>query len=185
MKIIIGLGNPGKQYENTRHNVGFNTIFNICNTLKLTLDNEMFNGSFVRTKINGEDVIFAIPLTYMNLSGDFVQKILHYFKINVEDLLVIFDDFDTPIGSIKLKPKGSSGGQNGMKDIINKLGTEDIKRIKIGIGKPKSDKKNFVLSKFNGQDQTLVHQAIIKASQAAYDFIFEPFDKIMNKYNQH
>lgn len=183
VKLIIGLGNPGKKYESTRHNVGFLTIMNIINRLNLSLTQEMFNGLYVKSKINGVDVIFAQPQTFMNLSGDFVQKIVNFFKIDSNDVLVIYDDFDTKIGQIKVKLKGSSGGQNGMKDIISKLGTENIKRIKIGIGRPKDNQKDFVLSSFSDEDKRSVNQAIERASAAAYDFLFDDFEKIMSKYN--
>lgn len=183
VKLIIGLGNPGKKYESTRHNVGFLTIMNIINRLNLSLTQEMFNGLYVKSKINGVDVIFAQPQTFMNLSGDFVQKIVNFFKIDSNDVLVIYDDFDTKIGQIKVKLKGSSGGQNGMKDIISKLGTENIKRIKIGIGRPKDNQKDFVLSSFSDEDKKNVNQAIERASAAAYDFLFDDFEKIMSKYN--
>lgn len=183
VKLIIGLGNPGKKYENTRHNVGFLTIMNITNRLNLSLTQEMFNGLYVKSKINGVDVIFAQPQTFMNLSGDFVQKIVNFFKIDSNDILVIYDDFDTKIGQIKVKLKGSSGGQNGMKDIISKLGTENIKRIKIGIGRPNDNQKDFVLSPFGNEDKKNINEAIEKASAAAYDFLFDDFEKIMSKYN--
>lgn len=181
--MIVGLGNPGTEYKNTRHNVGFMTINNMLSTLNVNCDSEKFKGEFTKVSINGEEVILAMPLTYMNLSGEFVLSISKFFKIKTEDILVIYDDLDTPVGNIRLKKKGSSGGQNGIKNIIDLLKTSEIKRIKIGIGKPKFETKKYVLSKFNNEEDKLIKSAIKKASAAAYDFIFEDFEKVMSKHN--
>ena len=133
MKLIVGLGNPGKEYENTRHNIGFNVIDLYLKKNNLNLDKEKFNGKYLKTNINNEEVIFLEPQTYMNLSGDSVLKIMNFYKINIEDILIIQDDLDLDLGKIKLKEKSSSGGHNGIKDIEQKLGSNSFKRLKIGI----------------------------------------------------
>ena len=145
MKLIVGLGNPGKEYENTRHNIGFKVIDALSHKYNVELNENKFNGMFYK----GNGMILAKPLTYMNLSGDFVQKLAHYYKIDIEDILVVYDDLDLATGVVRYRQKGSSGGQNGIKDIINKMGTQEIKRLKIGIGKPRNGAKNWVLGKFS------------------------------------
>ena len=130
MKLIVGLGNPGKEYENTRHNIGFMVIDNYLKNEKFKTK---FNGMYLKKVINNEEVIFLKPLSYMNLSGEVVKKYVNYFKINLSDLLIISDDLDMPCFKIKLKYKGSSGGHNGLKNIIQNINTEEFKRLKIGI----------------------------------------------------
>ena len=133
MKLIVGLGNPGKDYTNTRHNVGFNIIDKYLKKNNYKVDKEKFNGKFTKISINGEDTILLEPLTYMNLSGDSVRKVMDYFNIEVDDILIISDDLDLSIGNFKLRPSGSSGGHNGLKSIESSLGTNSYKRLKIGI----------------------------------------------------
>lgn len=150
-KLIVGLGNPGEAYTNTRHNIGFKIINSLAKKNNISLDKKQFNGEFGVFMLNGEKIVIARPLTYMNLSGDFVSSFVDYYNVRIEDIIIIYDDVDTKVGEIRLKTSGSSGGQNGMKDIINKLGTNNIKRIKVGIGpkNPKMSLSNFVLSNFN------------------------------------
>ena len=153
MKLIVGLGNPGKEYEKTRHNIGFNILDLYLKKYNLKLDKEKFNGKYTKTKINEEEVIFLEPQTFMNASGDSVRKIMDFYKIKPEDILIIQDDLDMDIGKIKLKEKSSSGGHNGIKDIEEKLGTNDIKRLKVGISNNKMmDTKDYVLGKFSKED---------------------------------
>ena len=125
MKLIVGLGNPGREYENTRHNVGFMTIDNYANNNNITIDKQKFDGLFVKTNIKGIDIILLKPLKYMNLSGEVVKKFVDFYKINIEDILIINDDLDMQLGKIKLKSKGSSGGHNGLKNIENHLNTQE------------------------------------------------------------
>lgn len=186
--LIVGLGNPGKIYENTRHQVGFMTIDYLTKGLNLTLDKTQFNGAFTYFKQDGKQVFIAKPLTYMNLSGEFISQFMKYYDIPVTNLLVIYDDMDTKLGVIKIKPKGSCAGQNGMRNIIDLLKTENVKRIKIGIGRPgidypKISKKDFVLNKFNSQELEVEMVAIHKAATAAMEFFTTDFEKLMNKFN--
>lgn len=182
--LIVGLGNPGFEYENTKHNVGFKCIDSLCETLNIKLDNNKFNGLYSIFSKNGDQYFIAKPQTYMNNSGFFVSEIVKFYKINISNIIVIYDDIDTEIGKIRLRQKGSSGGQNGMKNIINLLSTDEIKRIRIGIGKPKGDLAKYVLSRFSIQEILDVQLAINKSKDALIDVINgNNFDKVMNKYN--
>ncbi|WP_412032174.1 aminoacyl-tRNA hydrolase [Malacoplasma muris] len=184
--LIVGLGNPGFEYEMTKHNVGFRTIDKICNKMQVKLDKEKFNGLFTKISYkNNKEIILCKPLTYMNLSGECVKNIVNFFKISIDNIIIIYDDIDTNIGLIRVKSKGSSGGQNGMKNIISLLGTENIKRIRIGIGKPTNKNlANYVLSKFDIKDLAFVEKSIDNASQAAIDFVeTSNFDNVISKYN--
>ncbi|MDR2461835.1 MAG: aminoacyl-tRNA hydrolase [Mycoplasmataceae bacterium] len=190
MKIIIGLGNFPEEYQKTRHNIGFMTIDKLLNKLDINdLDNNNFEGrfTFYNTSSNNEKIIIAKPYTYMNLSGEFVKKIIDFYKININDILVIYDDLDTSVGKIKIKTSGSSGGHNGIKSIIISLGTEEFKRVKIGISRPTTAKKDissYVLRKIPKSEYDNCESAMNNAIEAIIDFINEvPFDKIMNKYN--
>ncbi|MDL2211872.1 aminoacyl-tRNA hydrolase [Erysipelotrichaceae bacterium OttesenSCG-928-M19] len=185
MKLIVGLGNPGSEYQASKHNAGFMCMDLICDLLNIQLDKNKFNGQYFQGTINNQKVILLKPLTYMNLSGEAVSQFVSYFKIAIEDILIIYDDMDTPLGKIKLRKKGSSGGQNGMKNIINHLNTEDISRLKIGISKNKLYKtRDYVLSRFSVEEQPLIEQALTNAAQAAISFINNDIATVMNKYNK-
>lgn len=144
MKLIIGLGNPGREYENTRHNIGFKVIDAFIHKNNIILKKKKYGGKYHK----GDGVIIAKPGTFMNDSGEFVQLLAKYFKVKPIDILVVYDDMDIRIGVARVKLTGSSGGQNGMRDIINRLSTKDIPRLKVGIGRPKNGGKNHVLGKF-------------------------------------
>ncbi len=184
-KLIVGLGNKGNQYEKTRHNIGFATIDLICDFFNIKLNETNFNGNFIKINVNDYQVLLAKPMTLMNNSGDFVRAITQYYKISNEDILIIYDDMDTDLGKIRIREKGSSGGHNGIRDIINKMGTSDIKRIKVGIGHaPNKQSINFVLGKFSQEQKKLVDQASILAKEAAIDFVDVEFNALMSKYNK-
>ena len=153
MKLIVGLGNPGKEYIETRHNVGFLAIDQFAKEKNIQIKKKKFNGVFYKDK----NFIIAKPLTYMNNSGNFVYSITKFFNIKNEDVLIIYDDLNFNIGKMVMKPQGSSGGQNGIKDIILQLGTEKIWRIKIGIGQTKEIHKDYVLSNFSKKDLTQIN----------------------------
>ena len=138
MKLIVGLGNPGKEYENTRHNMGFVMIDEIASSLNCNINQEKFGGLYTKVNIGGENIILLKPQKYINLSGEVIQKYVDYFKIDISDILIISDDLDMPVGKIKLKLSGSSGGHNGLKNIELHLKTKNYKRIKIGISNNKS-----------------------------------------------
>ncbi|MBP3634869.1 MAG: aminoacyl-tRNA hydrolase [Bacilli bacterium] len=184
MKLIVGLGNPGKEYENTRHNVGFDVIDKYTQNKNITSTKTKFDGVYYEEIINNEKIIFLKPQKYMNLSGEVVKKYVDYFKINIQDILIIHDDLDQEIGKIKLKQNSSSGGHNGIKNIELHLNTKQYKRLKIGISNNKSiDTKDFVLGKFNKKDRELIDNSINICLNIIDDFFILDFDKLMNKYN--
>jgi len=184
MKLIVGLGNPGKKYEGTRHNMGFMAIDLLSDQAQIDVDKEVFHGLMGRGKIYDEDVIIFKPTTFMNLSGTAVQEVVHYFKIALEDIVVIYDDMAIPIGSIRLRKEGSSGGHKGMQNIIDCLSSDQIKRIRIGIGEPGEwDTIDYVLSKPLKDDMPLIEEAIANAVRGVKEYLKSDFDRAMNKYN--
>lgn len=181
MKLIVGLGNPGKEYEETRHNIGYKAIDALCHHFGVELNKSKFSGRYYK----GKDFVLAKPETYMNLSGDFVQPLANYFEIKPEDILVIYDDMDHKVGQIAMKPKGSHGGQNGIKDIIHKMGTDSIPRMKIGIGRPDTPQKmaSYVLNKFSQTQINELNQIKNKIIEGALIFIEKDINFAMNKIN--
>lgn len=185
MKLIIGLGNPGKQYENTRHNIGFIFLDHYCNNKGIIIDKKKFNGLYAKEKIFGEDVVFLKPQSFMNLSGEVVQQFVNYFKIKIQDILVINDDLDLFFGNYRLKQKGSSGGHNGLKDIERHLGTNAYKRLKIGISNNKNiDTKDYVLGKFSKEEEKTIANLKEIVNNILDDFLQEDFNVLMSKYNK-
>ena len=183
MKLIVGLGNPGKEYENTRHNIGFMSVDKIINEKNLT-EKEKFNGKYYEYNINNEKIIILKPQSYINLSGQVINKFVNYFKIDTDDILIIHDDLDLPVGKIKLRMSGGSGGHNGLKDIENCLKTKNYKRIKVGISNNKNiDTKDYVLGRFNSEDKKIIDNSINTISNIINDFPYLTFENLMNKYN--
>ena len=181
MKMIVGLGNPGKQYERTRHNSGFMAIDKVAEKLNLNIDKK----EFAALTAKNNQVILVKPQTYMNNSGEAVSQIMKYYHIDINDLLIIYDDLDLKYGQLRLRIKGSSGGHNGIKSIINYIHSENFKRIRIGIEKnPLIETADYVLGKVEKDKQQLFDDSIEKASQAAIEFITDEFEKIMNKFNK-
>lgn len=186
MKLIVGLGNPGKEYENTRHNTGFIFIDNFAKKEGISIDKEKFNGLFKEATINNQKVILLKPLSYMNLSGEVVKKYVDYFKIDINDILIINDDLDMDIGKIRLRPQGSSGGHNGLKNIALNLNTENFKRLKIGISNDKTiDTKDYVLGKFTKEEKETLDNLKDTINNLLYDFLVLDFDKLMCNYNKN
>ena len=184
IKLIVGLGNPGKEYENTRHNMGFKVLDSINERLGSLKWKERDGGLYFDCHLDMCKVIFLKPQKYINLSGDVLIKYVSFFDIKIEDIIVISDDLDLPIGSIKLKEKGTSGGHNGLKNIEARLGTTEYKRIKLGISNNKNiDTKDYVLGKFSSEEKRLVNDIIEKAANATLECIGHPFNEIMSKYN--
>ena len=185
MKLIVGLGNPGKEYENTRHNIGFMVIDKYLERNNLKLDKEKFNGKYIKTTINEEEVIFLEPQTFMNSSGICIQKIMNFYKINYNDILVIHDDLDLELGKIKIKENSTSGGHNGIKSIEECLNTHNYKRIKIGISNDKTrDTKDYVLGKFTKEENKILDETILKCIDIINDFFVLNFDMLQGKYNK-
>lgn len=185
MKLIVGLGNPGKKYENTRHNTGFAVIDRTLAKLNVELDKNKFNADYTMINRNGEKIYILKPLTYMNLSGEAVVPFMKYFGIEPEDLVVVHDDLDLPVGKIRLRQSGSCGGQNGMRNIIDLLGDSNIKRIRVGIGKdPLIPVVDYVLGKTKKEDLEVYSQALDKASDALiYWLDHDDFSKVMSNFN--
>lgn len=183
MKLIVGLGNPTKKYEKTRHNMGFMVIDRFADKAQVDVDKELFKGLLGRTKLFGHDVLLFKPQTYMNLSGDAVVLLVNYFKIDISDILVIYDDMALNPGTIRLRESGSAGGQKGMEDIINKLHTKDIKRLRVGIGQPTYDVKDYVLGKPIDEEVELIDKALDKAVDAIKEYLSSSFPKAMSLYN--
>ncbi len=183
MKLVVGLGNPGREYENTRHNCGFKAIDYYTSKNNLKYKNK-FNSEYCEKLINNEKIILVKPNTYMNNSGDAVVKFCNYFNIKKSDILIIYDDVDFEIGTFKIKKTGSSGGHNGIKDIINKLKTEDIPRVRIGISKSNYDMINYVLGKFSNEETQKIDLVVEKVANIIDDFACNNIEKIMEKYNK-
>jgi PTH1 family peptidyl-tRNA hydrolase len=185
--LIVGLGNYPEQYHQTKHNVGFMAIDRLCKSLSIDLTNDKFNGRFIKVNVEDNQFIIAKPYTYMNLSGDFVNAICQFYKILPEHILVISDDADNSIGTIRIRNSGSSGGQNGLKDIINKLGTTNFNRVKIGIGRPNNKKMtlaDYVLAPFNNSEKSVVTKTIDKVVELLIDYMNgSSVDVLMNRYN--
>ena len=184
MKLIVGLGNPGKEYENTRHNIGYITLEKCSKKYNFEFNKSKFTGSYGETIINDEKYLFLLPEKYMNLSGEVVRDYVNYFKIDIDDILIISDDLDMETGKVKLKPNGSSGGHNGLKNIELHLGTSNYKRLKIGIANNKyMDTKDYVLGRFSKEEMELIDQATDKAVDAIKEFSMISYDRLMSKYN--
>ena len=182
MKLIVGLGNPGQEYENTRHNIGFIILDTYLGKVKWKSKNSAF---YYETNINGEKHLFLKPLTFMNLSGQAVRSYIDYYNIATEDILIIHDDLDLPIGTIRLKQDSSAGGHNGIKSIISHLGTQNFKRLKIGISNNKSmDTKDYVLGKFTKEEITILNKILEDTHNIIEDFSKMSFIDLMSKYNK-
>lgn len=187
MKCIVGLGNPGKKYENTRHNVGFMVIDALANRHGITLNKNKFKGQYAMEFLEGEKVILLKPQTYMNLSGESIRPLMEYYDISLEDLVVIYDDMDLPTGKIRLRQKGGHGGHNGVRNTIDHLGTKEFQRIRIGIGRPVTRMTviDYVLGTFQKEEQDDLKHSIERAADACESFISgKTFTEIMNEYNK-
>lgn len=183
MYIIAGLGNPGKEYTGTRHNVGFDTVDCLAEKYKVQLNKLKFNSVYGETTINGEKVMLVKPVTYMNRSGIAIDEIIKFYKVPVENLIVIYDDIDIPVGSLRIRPNGSPGTHNGMKSIIQHVGS-NFPRIRIGIGRnPHIDLADYVLQRFNTEDRDTILSIMEKAAEAAAEIINSNVDIAMQKYN--
>jgi len=183
--IIAGLGNYGTEYENTRHNMGFMLVDRYLEYKNIPLKfKEKFNAMYVETTINNEKVIFIKPNTYMNNSGIAVRAFLAFYKLNSEDVLVISDDLDLDLGKFRLRRNGSSGGHNGLKSIISHLGTDDFKRLRIGISNDKDDVINYVLSKFSKRELNEVDIMFDILVSVLDDYFVMDFTSLMSKYNR-
>ena len=184
MKLIVGLGNPGKKYEKTRHNVGFETIDKFAESLGFNIEKEDFKGLYAKCKYMGNNLLLLKPQTFMNLSGESILDCAQYFKIDSNDIYVIYDDMDFAPGVMKMKESGSSGGHNGIKSIINCLGTDKFVHVRIGTGAPKYDTIDYVLGKPSKEERPLIDEAENRAIEAIKTALKEGVPKAMSLYNK-
>ncbi len=183
--LIVGLGNPGLAYRHNRHNVGFMVADALADKLEIPLKRVKFKAQIGNGKLEDIPIIIAKPLTFMNKSGEAVAPLVRYFKVPLERLLVIHDDMDLPLGTLRMRPSGGSAGHNGMLSIFDKLGTNAIPRLRVGIGRPpgRMDPADYVLQDFPKGDEELLKMVIAQACEAALAFITTGLEKAMNTYN--
>ncbi len=186
MYLIVGLGNPEKEYANTRHNMGFDVINKIAEKYKIEMTKEKFQGLYGAGQIENEKVILLKPQTYMNLSGNSIREFVNFYKIENENIIVIYDDVDIEPGLIRIRKHGTAGSHNGMKSVIEELGTTNFPRIRVGIGKPKykNDMINHVLQKIDETERILINKGIESAYLAIIEILRSNIDKAMNQYNK-
>lgn len=185
MPVIIGLGNPGSKYAGSRHNIGFELIDRLAAAQSVKLGPGKGPFYIGTGRYQSEKLVLVKPTTYMNRSGDAVRQVLNWYKIGADQCLICYDDLDLQLGTIRLRPKGSAGGHNGIKDIIQKLGTNAFPRLRIGIGNnfPKGQQVKFVLSKFDAEEQPIVENVMEKALDACLCYVREGIEVAMNMYN--
>ena len=186
MYIIIGLGNPTVKYQATRHNIGWDAITRLSDDYRIPMDFKKHKAICGSGYIEGEKVILAQPLTYMNLSGESVRELMDYYKVDPENIIIIYDDISLDVGQLRIRKKGSAGGHNGIKSIISHLGTTEFPRIKIGVGdKPEDwDLADYVLSRFRDEEQEAIREALKDASDACRMMITSGIEAAMNQYNR-
>ncbi len=183
MKLIIGLGNPGSEYKNTRHNIGFYILDKYLDKLGNNFNKEKFNGIYSECLCNGEKILFLKPQSFMNNSGIVIKKFVDYFKINLDDILIIYDDLNIDAGDFKLKTNSGSAGHNGLKSIEQNLGTKNYKRLKIGISKNNIELSSYVLGKFTSEQTEKINLIENQLFDVISDFSNMTFEKLMTKYN--
>ena len=184
--MIVGLGNPEKNYKNTRHNIGFEVINKLAYDYNIDINKAKFRSHIGEGHIANKKVLLVKPQTYMNLSGEAVRDIMNFYKLSPQNLIVIYDEAALPVGDIRIRKKGSAGGQNGMKNIIYHIECDEFIRIRVGIGeKPtRMDLKDFVLSKFNKTEHDDMVLGVTKATDAIYSIFTDSVDNAMNKFNK-
>lgn len=185
MKLVVGLGNPGRKYEATRHNLGYAVLVELARKLQVGSYKEKFSGELAEAKLEGEKLLLLSPTTYMNNSGTSVRAARDFYGIANEEILVICDDLNLPVGRLRLRSGGSSGGQKGLDDIIRKLGTEEFPRLRIGIGQAPEgwDAANYVLARFTREELPEIEQAVVKAAEAVLVWAREGIQACMTRYN--
>lgn len=184
--LVVGLGNPGDKYENTRHNAGFMAIDQLADRGDFPVQRLKFHALTHQATISGQGVLVMKPTTYMNLSGDAVAEAAAFYKVSEEHILVLCDDVSLPVGKLRIRTSGSAGGHNGLKSIIARLGTDKFPRVKIGVGgkpHPDYDMADWVLGKFVGPDKTAMDEATLRAAQAVECYLKDGPQKAMNQFN--
>lgn len=185
MKLVVGLGNPERKYEGTRHNIGFVVLATLAHRCGASRPKAGFQGEVVEAAIRGEKVLLLCPTTYMNRSGASVQAAVAFYKLPLEEMLVVCDDLNLPLGRIRIRPEGSTGGQKGLADIVRRLGSQEFPRLRVGIGQPPErwDAADYVLSKFTKEEQEEVDLAVQRAADAVTAWVVEGIQASMNQYN--
>ena len=185
MKMIVGLGNPGRKYDATRHNIGFQVVGRLATDYGDGKLKGKFRGEVMDAVVGGEKILLLCPLTFMNLSGQSVKEASEFYKISPAEMLIVCDDFSLPLGKLRLRAKGSSGGQKGLQNILASMGTEEIPRLRVGIEPPPADwdVADYVLSAFTKDEQPVVKETIATAAKAAVLWVSEGIEACMNKYN--
>lgn len=182
---IVGLGNPGKQYQHTRHNVGFMAIDQLAQRWNIDVSRSKGKSLIGEGRVNGKRVFLLKPMTYMNLSGEAVREFMEFYKVSIDSAIVVYDDLDTTVGQIRLRYKGSAGGHNGIKSIIAHAGTQQFNRVRIGVSRPESGRSivDYVLSPFSKEETALLPNVLDKTCEALEYFLDHPFENVMAKFN--
>lgn len=185
MKLIVGLGNPGPQYRDTRHNIGFAVVDLLARRSGLTFGGGPTGALIARVRQPGEGALLAKPLTYMNLSGAAVADLARYFRVAIPDVIIVADDVNLPLGKLRARARGSDGGHHGLRSIIERLGTSEFARLRIGVGRgdPRRDLADHVLARFDADEQGEVDSAIGRAADAVEMFVTDGIEKVMNQIN--
>ncbi|MGL5151975.1 MAG: aminoacyl-tRNA hydrolase [Clostridium sp.] len=183
MYLIVGLGNPGKEYDNTRHNIGFEVIDNISKEYNIELNRVKFKGVCGEGFIANKKVILLKPNTYMNLSGESIREVVDFYKLTEEEVIVIYDDISLEVGTLRIREKGSAGGHNGIKSTIAHLGTQVFPRIKVGVGQPKGDLVKHVLGRFSKQENEILEESVEAVVKAVETMVRNDVKEAMNKFN--
>ena len=183
MYIIAGLGNPGKKYENTRHNIGFITIDSLASKHNITVDKLKFKALVGEGRISGQKVILVKPQTYMNLSGESIQEVMNFYKVDPENLIIIYDDIDLDLGTLRIRKSGSAGTHNGMRSVVQHINSTAFPRIRIGMGGPKGDIVDFVIGGMSKAESEVLKETVDKAAEAIDCIIEAGIDMSMNRYN--
>ena len=183
MKLVVGLGNPGSRYQGTRHNVGFEVVDQLAAGPGAGSFQTKFKGQMAELREDTHKVLLVEPDTFMNLSGQCVRQFVDFYQVPVEDILVICDDINLPLGKLRIRTKGSHGGHNGLRDIQAHLGTTEYARLRIGVGSPEEDLVDYVLGRFRPSEKPVIQEAISRASQAVVTWIHQGAEVCMNQYN--
>lgn len=185
LTVIAGLGNPGNKYENTRHNVGFSTIDLLSSKHGIKVNKLKHKALTGEGTIAGERVLLVKPQTFMNLSGESIREIAEWYKLPMDNIIIVYDDVDLPVGTVRIRPKGSSGTHNGMKSVIYQLQSDEFPRIRIGVGKAPEgwDLADYVLSRFNADETGAIRESIERAADAAAAIVSSGVSAAMNQYN--
>ncbi|HZJ84503.1 MAG TPA: aminoacyl-tRNA hydrolase [Syntrophomonadaceae bacterium] len=183
MKIIVGLGNPGRKYNQTRHNLGFMVVEELARRYQVEKEESRYDAIIGHIRIDQQKILLVKPLTYMNLSGRAVQPLVRFYKLDLQELLVIYDDMDLEVGKLRVRKSGGTGGHKGITSITNSLSSQEFPRIRVGIGRPKIDTINWVLGKFSPDEKPYIDEMVIKAADAIECWVKYGIEKAMNEYN--